>query len=71
MKKVLGLLVTFVLSAFAGLASAAVPVAATAALASVETDGMAMVDLLWPVVAAFALAWALIKIFKKGVSKAV
>lgn len=56
-------------AAFVQTAVAAVPVAASTAITEIQTDGLAMVDLLWPVIGALTVAFVLIKIFKKGGNK--
>lgn len=50
-------------------AYAAVPTAASDALTALQTDGEAMIGLIWPVVAAITIGFALFKYFKRGVSK--
>jgi hypothetical protein len=52
-------------------ASAALPAAATTAFAEVQTDGLALIDLAWPVVIAITSAFIIIKLFKKAANKAI
>ena len=52
-----------------GGASAAVPVAATDAITGIQTDGVAMIEAGWPVVAALVGGFILIKLFKKVMGK--
>lgn len=47
-------------------ASAAVPAAATAALTAIQTDGLSLIDLVWPVVAAILGGFILIRLFRRG-----
>jgi len=56
---------------FAGVttAQAAIPAIVGTTLATVQTDGLAMVDLIWPVVVTFFGAIFLIKMFKRSASK--
>lgn len=49
---------------------AAVPTAATDALTAVQTDGMALIDAAWPVVAALVGGMILIGLFKKVAKRA-
>lgn len=56
-------------AALTGVASAAVPAEATAAITGVQTDGLAMISAGWPVVAAITGAFVLIKVFKKIIGK--
>jgi hypothetical protein len=51
-------------------AAAALPVAATTAFSDVQTDGLALIDLAWPVVIAITSAFIIIKLFKKAANKA-
>lgn len=50
-------------------AQAALPEEIATGLGVVQTDGLALVDLLWPVVIAITTAFILIKLFKRGASK--
>lgn len=36
-------------------------------LTAIQTDGLALVDLLWPIVVAFTSAFIIFKLFKRGV----
>jgi len=38
-------------------------------LTSIQTDALALVDLMWPVVIAISVAFLMFKIYKRGVSK--
>lgn len=55
-------------SAFAGISG--VPAAASTAITSIQTDGLAMADLAWPVLAAIVGAGILMKLFKRFINKA-
>lgn len=51
-------------------AFAAVPEAATTALTTATTDAGTMIDGVWPLVVAVAVGFLLLKLFKRGISKA-
>ena len=38
-------------------------------LTAIQTDALALVDLMWPVVIAISVAFLMFKIYKRGVSK--
>lgn len=57
------------MAGFSSLSMAALPTAATTALTDVQTDGLALIDAVWPVVAAVTIGFVLIKLFKRGVNK--
>lgn len=50
-------------------AQAALPTAATTALTDLQTDGLALIDAVWPVVAAITIGFVVIKLFKRGSNK--
>ena len=50
-------------------AEAALSSAIAATLTGIQTDGLALVDLVWPVVGAITGAFILFKLFKRGSSK--
>ena len=50
-------------------AHAALPTAATAAFTQLQTDGLSLIDLIWPVVGAITVGFVLISLFKRGASK--
>ena len=50
-------------------AEAALSTAIGTTLTSIQTDGLALVDLVWPVVGAITGAFILFKLFKRGASK--
>lgn len=50
-------------------AHAALPAAATAAFNDLKTDGLSLIDLVWPVVGAITVGFVLIGLFKRGASK--
>lgn len=49
--------------------SSGLPSGATAALDSIKTDSLAMIDYAWPILAAIVGAFVVIKIFKRVTSK--
>lgn len=58
-------------TAFVGsVAHAELPAAATTAFTTVQTDGLALIDLAWPVAVAITGGFILLGLFKKGVKKA-
>ena len=59
-----------VAAAFGSVAHAELPAAATAAFTQVQTDGLALIDLAWPVAAAITGGFILLGLFKKGAKKA-
>jgi hypothetical protein len=54
---------------FAGSTMAALPAVVGTTLTGIQTDGLALVDLVWPVVGAVTGAFILFKLFKRGSSK--
>jgi hypothetical protein len=50
-------------------AEAALSAAISGTLTGIQTDGLALVDLVWPVVGAITGAFILFKLFKRGTSK--
>jgi predicted acyltransferase len=58
------------LSSFIGLAYAAVPAGVSTALSGIQTDGLAVADLVWPVVLALIGASILFKVVKRFMNKA-
>lgn len=50
-------------------AHAALPAAATSAFNDLKTDGLSLIDLVWPVVGAITVGFVLITLFKRGASK--
>jgi len=52
-----------------GSAEAALSTAIGTTLTAIQTDGLALVDLVWPVVGAITGAFILFKLFKRGASK--
>lgn len=53
-----------------GMAHAELPTAAGTAITAVQTDGLALVDLAWPVLAAIVGAGIVMKLFKRFINKA-
>lgn len=52
-------------------AEAALNAGVATAFTTLETDGLALVDLAWPVVTALTVAFIIIGLFKKAANKAV
>jgi hypothetical protein len=52
------------------LASAVLPVAATTAFTEIQTDGLALIDLAWPLVIAFTTGMIILALFKRIARKA-
>ena len=50
-------------------ANAALPVVVGTTLTDIQTDGLALINLLWPVIGVLTGAFVLIRIFKRGSSK--
>jgi len=50
-------------------ASAALSTEVATGLTALQTDALALVDLLWPVVVAITVAFVMFKLFKRGTSK--
>ncbi|NOR69280.1 MAG: hypothetical protein GQ532_06220 [Methylomarinum sp.] len=59
-----------VLFSVAGVASAAIPLAATDAFAALLVDMLAIIDLVWTVVVPVTIGFILIRMFKKGAASA-
>jgi len=57
------------LMASAGSAMAALSTEIGTGLTAIQTDALALVDLVWPVVVAITGAFIIFKLFKRGVSK--
>ena len=55
--------------AFMGPVSAAVPAVVGTTLTEIQTDALAVIDLVWPVVLAIMGGFILIKLVKRGGSK--
>lgn len=50
-------------------AFAALPTTVGTTLTALQTDGLALIDLVWPVVGAIVGGFILLKLFKRGASK--
>lgn len=57
------------LTLLAGSAMAALPSGVSSGLDDIQTDGLALVDLVWPVIIALAGAVVVMKLFKRFISK--
>jgi Phage major coat protein, Gp8 len=64
---VIGVLMTFLFGL--GLAMAELPAVVGTTLTGLQTDGLALIALVWPVVGAIIGGFILIKLFKRGASK--
>lgn len=69
MKRIIGAFVAMFGALFAGVASADLPAAISTELATIQSDGLALADLVWPVVIALVGATVLMKLFKRFASK--
>lgn len=69
MKKLYMMILGFMVFAVSSVASAALPAAIATELTSVQTDGLALADLVWPVVITLFGAILLMKLFKRFASK--
>jgi hypothetical protein len=56
---------------FLGTAEAALNAGVATAFTALETDALALIDLIWPVVTAVTVGFIIIQLFKKGAGKAV
>ena len=54
-----------------GSAFAALPASVGTSMSEVQTDGLALIDLAWPVLTAITVGIVIMKLFKRAVSKAV
>lgn len=61
---ILGLFLTGTVTAYAAL-----PATVGTTLTALQTDGLALIDLVWPVVGAIVGGFILLKLFKRGASK--
>jgi hypothetical protein len=59
------------LSLFAGASQAALNAGVATGFTSLQTDALALVDLVWPVVIAVTVAFIILGLFKKAANKAV
>ena len=64
-KVLVGSVIAAPMSAFAAL-----PLAATTAITDAQTDSLALIDAVWPYVAAVAVGFVILKLFKRGINKA-
>lgn len=55
----------------AGSASAALPTGVSTAFTALQTDGLALLDLAWPVATAITVGFIILGLFKKAANKAV
>jgi hypothetical protein len=52
-----------------GTANATLPAVVGTTLTAIQTDGLALIDLVWPVVGAVTGGFILFKLFKRGAAK--
>lgn len=52
-----------------GSASAALSTEVGTAITALQTDALALVDLVWPMVAAVSVAFVIFKLYKRGIAK--
>jgi hypothetical protein len=71
MKKYLLLTVVSLLSFFSIPSFAALNAGVATGFTSLQTDALALVDLVWPVVIAVTVAFIILGLFKKAANKAV
>jgi len=69
MKRYLAAMLGATLALFGVHASAALSTEVGTALTGLQTDALALVDLVWPVVAAVTVAFVIFKLFKRGIGK--
>lgn len=69
MKRIYGVCIGLFASLFAASASADLPAAISTELATIQSDGLALADLVWPVVIALVGATVLMKLFKRFAAK--
>lgn len=71
MQRIQQMFLGLLLSMIAAFAHAALPTEATAAFGSLSDNLTAIFELVWPILATAVGGWTLMKLFKKGASKAV
>lgn len=69
MKSLFLSLFALVSAVFSGTAFAALPSGVAEGVATVKADGLAMADLVWPVIIALVGAVVLMKLFKRFINK--
>lgn len=69
MKKLSASLAVLAASLTSGAAFAALPSGVSEGLTTIKTDGLALVDLVWPVIIALVGAAIVMKLFKRFVNK--
>lgn len=71
MQRIQQMFLGLLLSMVAAFAHAALPTEATAAFTSLSDNLTAIFALVWPILATAVGGWSLMKLFKKGASKAL
>lgn len=69
MKKITAFFAFFALLVLTGVASAALPAGIATGLDAIEADGLALIDLVWPIVLTLFGGMILFKLFKRAGSK--
>lgn len=69
MKKLFARLAVLAASVSTGAAFAALPGGVSEGLTSIKTDGLALIDLVWPVIIALVGGAIIMKLFKRFVNK--
>lgn len=72
MRKITAFILLIALMAVGAIApaEAALNAGVSTAFSTLQTDGLALIDLAWPVVTAVTVAFIMIRLFKKAASKA-
>lgn len=71
MKKYFLAAFAFLLACFSAVSHAALPTEATAAFTALSTNATDVIAAIWPILALVTGGFALMKLFKKGASRAV
>lgn len=69
MRKLMTALTGILAGLFGASASAALSTEVSTAITGLQTDALALVDLVWPMVAAVSVAFVIFKLYKRGINK--
>jgi hypothetical protein len=69
MRKFMTILAGIGSALFGASASAALSTEVGSAITALQTDALALVDLVWPMVAAVSVAFVIFKLYKRGINK--
>lgn len=69
MRKIALVLGTAAALLYDGIAAAALSTEVGTAITGLQTDALALVDLVWPMVAAVSVAFVIFKLYKRGINK--